>query len=107
MEEVDTGRGPAGYPLGVRLGTVPPDAAGVVRIWFRGQRLDQGPSRQRHATVASDGLRMALFSDTALEYGHGAGQERYRDRCTLQGTGRRCRTARSDILPPARRVREF
>jgi hypothetical protein len=29
---------------------------------------------------------MALFSDASLEYGHGLGEERYRDCCTPQGT---------------------
>jgi phosphoenolpyruvate carboxylase len=43
---------------------------GPVWIWFHGERLDQESSRPRHATVASNGLRMALFSDAPLEYGH-------------------------------------
>src|SRR5262249_5794659 len=36
-------------------------ARSATRIWFLGVRPDLGPSRQWHATVASNGLRMPFF----------------------------------------------
>src|SRR5207253_3735568 len=74
-EEVDPGRGPAGDPLGVRLGPVPADAAGLVRVWLRGDRLGRGPPRKRHAPSPGHGLRMAVLCYATIEYGYGAGQE--------------------------------
>jgi phosphoenolpyruvate carboxylase len=73
----------------------------AVTAWIKDQ------SRQRHATVASNGLRMALFSDASLEYGHGPGQERYRIAARYKELSKMPPTARSDFLPPARRIREF
>ena len=41
-QEIDAGRGSARDPLGVRLGAVPADAAGLVRLRRRGHGLDPG-----------------------------------------------------------------
>ena len=83
-------RGSARDPLGVLLGAMPADAAGLVRLWQRGRDLDRGASRAGHAVPAGALPRMAVLPHAAVEHGHGAGQELDRDRLALcrAGAGR-------------------
>ncbi len=88
-QEVDAGRGPARDPVGVRLGAVPADAAGLVRLRLGDHHLARSASRHRHAVAADHGARVAVLPDAVVEHGHGAGEERYRHRRPLQGAGDR------------------
>ena len=106
-QEIDAGRGSAGDPLGVRLGAVPADAAGMVRFRRRGHGLDRGATPGRHGAAAGDGARMAVLPDAPVEHGHGAGEERHRHRLALQGPRGGCAIAGSDLCPAVRRMGEF
>lgn len=80
-------RRPPRHSLGVQLGAMPVDAAGLVRVCQRRRGLDQGASRQGHAVPAGALPRMAVLPHPVVEHGHGAGQEFDRDRVALCGTG--------------------
>ncbi len=96
-------RRPPRHSLGVQLGAMPADAAGLVRLWQRGGDLDQGASRQGHGVPEGAVPRVAVLPHAAVEHGHGAGQELDRDRLALCRTGARCRPARKHLRAhPAR-----
>jgi hypothetical protein len=68
-----------GDPMGVQLGTMPADAAGLARFRQRGRELARDAAQgRRHGKVAGDVPRVAVLSDAALQHGHGIGQERHR-----------------------------
>ena len=96
-------RGSSRHSLGVLLGAMPADAAGLVRFCQRGRGLDRKASRPGHAVPAGALSRLAVLPHAAVEHGHGAGQELDRDRLALCRTGARCRVAREDFWAhPAR-----
>jgi hypothetical protein len=80
-------RGSARHSLGVQLGAMPADAAGLVRLRQRGRDLDRGSIRTGHAVPAGALSRMAVLPHAAVEHGHGAGQELDRDRLALCRAG--------------------
>ncbi len=85
-------RRPSRHSLGVQLGAMPVDAAGMVWFWQRGRDLGGGASGQGHAVPAGALQGVAVLPHFAFEYGYGAGQELDRDCLAL------CRTrARHDI----------
>ena len=108
---VDAHRGPARDPVGVQLGPVPADAAGLVRLRHRGRRV----ARRASATAPSglallrrDARALAVLPQRAVEHGDGAREDRPRDRVALRGARRRRRAARRDLRrasPPSTRAR--
>src|SRR6185295_13967654 len=89
--------------LGVQLGAMPADAAGLVRIRLGGRDLDRGTSGAGHAVPAGALPRVAVLPHAVVEHGHGAGQELDRDRFALRRTGARRETAREHLwADPAR-----
>ena len=92
-------RGSARDPLGVFLGAMPPDAAGLVRLWQRGRDLDRGASRAGHAVPERALPGMAVLPHAAVEHGHGAGEELDRDRLALCRAGAGRGLARKDLRP--------
>jgi phosphoenolpyruvate carboxylase len=74
-------------PLGVQLGAVPPDAAGLVRFGAGSgdviARIRRMPAACRRCTTTG------ASSARPVEHGHGAGQERHRHRLALRRAGRR------------------
>ena len=96
-------RGSPRHSLGVQLGAMPADAAGLVRFWQRGGSLDRGASRQGHAVPEGALPRMAVLPHAVVEHGHGAGEKLDRDRLALRRTGAGRRLARGNFRPhPAR-----
>ena len=79
-------RGPPRDSLGVQLGAMPADAAGLVWIRQRGGNLGRRAPRQGYAVPERTVSGVAVLPHLAVEYGHGAGQELDRDRLAL------CRT---------------
>ena len=90
-ESLGTHRGFARDPLGFQLGAMPADAAGLVRVRQRGEGVARVAAERRHADAAGDVSRVAILSDAAVEHGHGAGEERHRDRLALCRAGLRRR----------------
>ena len=83
-------RGPPRHSLGVQLGAMPADAAGMVRLRQRGRDLDRGASRPGHAVPEGALSRVAVLPHAVVEHGHGAGEEFDRDRLALCRTGAGC-----------------
>jgi phosphoenolpyruvate carboxylase len=84
-EHVD--RRPARDPLGVLLGAMPPDAAGLVRFRRGGFRLARQAWPRGHGPAGGNASRLGLLPRPAVEHGHGAGQERHRHRRALFAAG--------------------
>ena len=80
-------RGPPRHSLGVQLGAMPADAAGLVRFRLGGRDLDRGASGAGHAVPAGTLPRMAVLPHAIVQHGHGAGEELDRDRLALCRTG--------------------
>ena len=80
-------RGPPRHSMGVQLGAVPADVAGLVRFRLGGRDLDRGTSGAGHAVPAGALPRMAVLPHAIVEHGHGAGQELDRDRLALCRAG--------------------
>ena len=80
-------RGPARHSLGVQLGAMPADAAGLVRFRLGGRDLDRGTSGAGHAVPAGTLSRMAVLPHTVVEHGHGAGEKLDCDRVALRRIG--------------------
>src|SRR5439155_58204 len=78
-EEGPPDQGFACHPLGVQLGAMPPDAAGLVRLRLSGRGLDRGASGAGHAVPSGSLSRMAVLPHAVVQHGHGAGQEFDRD----------------------------
>ena len=96
-------RGPSCHSLGVQLGAMPADAAGLVRVRLRGRDLDRGASGAGHAVPAGALSRMAVLPHAIVEHGHGAGEKLDRDRLALCRTGAGREIARKHFWPhPAR-----
>ena len=102
-------RGPARDPLGVQLGAVPPDAAGLVRLRHGGGAVDRRPIRTTASPrLQRDARRLGLLPHHALQHGHGAGQERHRasPRATPSWSAtRRCASRSSSACAPNGRPR--
>ena len=85
LAQEDAGdRGSARDPLGVLLGAVPADAAGLVRLRLGGEGLRRRPSRGRARPAAGDVPALAVLPHPALQHGHGAGQVEPRHRLALR-----------------------
>ena len=94
---LDADRGPAGDSLGLQLGAVPADAAGLVRIRQRGRAVARAPSARREAGTAllrEMHARWPFFAQRAVEHGDGAGEDRPRGRVALRGARARRDAAR-------------
>ena len=91
-------RGSAGDPLGVLLGAVPADAAGLVWLRFGGQGVHRRRPEGRPRPPPGHASAMAVLPHASVEHGHGDGQEQSGDRLALCRAGPRCRAARSDFL---------
>ncbi|MGX1048132.1 phosphoenolpyruvate carboxylase [Bradyrhizobium diazoefficiens] len=76
-------RRPSRHSLGVLLGAMPPDAAGLVRLWHRGRAMDRRASRHGHAVPQRALQGMAVLPHALVEHGHGAGEKLDRDRLAL------------------------
>ncbi len=85
-------------PLGVLLGAVPPDVAGLVWIRRGGESLYRGQPRDRARTAARHAQEMAVLPHAAVQHGHGAGQIQPRHRLALRPAGQRRHAARGDLL---------
>ena len=96
-------RGFAGDPVGVQLGAMPADAAGLVWLRQRGPRLARRAPEGRHGDPAGDVSRMAVLRNAAVEHGHGIGEERHRDRLALCRAGRRMPRLRRVVFDSAAR----
>ncbi len=80
-------------PVGLLLGAMPADAAGLVRLRLRGERLARRQCQPGPAVSSEHGAVVAVLQNAPGQYGNGSSEERYRHRLTLQGTGeRRCAT---------------
>ena len=89
-------RGSARHPLGVQLGAVPRDAAGLVRLRRGGEGLAGGASR-RPGDAAGHARGLAVLPHRAFQHGHGAVQERHRHRLALCRAGDRRRARPADL----------
>ena len=99
-------RGSARHSLGVQLGAVPADAAGLVRFRQRGRRPGSRSIRTRACRSCRNSTRMAVLPHAVVEHGHGAGEELDRDRLALCRTGAGRDVAREDFWAhPARMAR--
>src|SRR5207248_6507951 len=103
-QKLDAPRGPARYPLGLRLVAMPAHAAGLVRVRNGDKGLACRAAAGRHENITGDVPRVAIFSNPALEHGYGIGEEQYRNRLTLRGARRRHRAARSYLSAAACRM---
>ena len=92
-------RGSARDSLGVQLGAMPADAAGLVWLRQRGRGMAHQASRQGHAVSAGAVSRVAVLPHAAVEHGHGAGEKLDRHRLALCRTGAGRGVARQDIRP--------
>jgi hypothetical protein len=90
-------RGPARHSLGIQLGAMPADAAGMVWLRQRGRDLDSRTSRQGHAVPQGALSGVAVLPHAVVEHGHGAGQKFDRDRLALCRTGAGRELARKNL----------
>ena len=113
-QQVPFDRDAARNSLGLFLGPVPTDAAGLVRVRVSGQRVagrrrrrKRWCRRRRRAPrpAPRNASRMAVLRLGAVEHGNGAGQGRSRHRVAVCGAGHRRDLARDDLSPYPRRVR--
>ena len=79
-------RGPARDSVGVRLGPVPPDAARLVRLRHAPSKLARGAA-ERARDAAARCSATGRSSAAAVEHGHGAREDRPRDRVALRRAG--------------------
>ena len=89
-------RGSARHSLGVQLGAVPRDAAGLVRLRRGGEGLAGGASR-RPGDAAGHACGLAVLPHRAFQHGHGALQERHGHRLALCRAGDRRRARPADF----------
>ena len=99
LAQEDAGdRGSARDPLGVLLGAVPVDAAGLVRLRLSGRRVHRRRPRTRARASARDVQALAVLPHDAVQHGHGALEVEPRDRLALRAARARRRAARGDLL---------
>ena len=91
------------HPLGVRLGAVAPDAAGLVRLRLGGGELDLR-GRLAHRDAARDAPGVAVLPGAPVERRHGAGEVQHRHRLALCRARLRPGAGGSRVPAPARRV---
>jgi phosphoenolpyruvate carboxylase len=94
-------RGPARDPLGLQLGPVSADAAGLVWLRLGGGSLSEaahtGSAKGSAGPAAEDVPTVAILPCLAVQHGHGAGQERPGAGFALQRTGHRHAPAQAGI----------
>ena len=86
-EEDAADRRSARHSLGVQLGAMPPDAAGLVRLRLGGRRISRTGGAGRAGSAARHGAGLAVLPHHALEYGDGSGQDLARHRLALRRAG--------------------
>ncbi len=103
-QEIHQHRGFAGDSLGVQLGAMPPDAAGLVRLRVSRQGVAGRSPRRRDGAVAGDAPRLGLLPHPAVQHGHGAVEVEHRHRVALRRTGVGSGAARGHLQPHPRRM---
>src|SRR6516165_2232394 len=83
--------------MGVQLGSMSLNAAGLVRFWLRRAGLSRPVFRRRPRTTAIDVSRLAILSHAPVKHGYGALEDQRSNCVPLCQSGNGRTLARSDL----------